>query len=57
MPPAKPVGGATGLAPGGHQTVTPNLAAGNYGLLCFVLDAKDGKPHVAHGMVKDIKVS
>jgi len=55
-PPAKPMGGATMIAPGGHQTVSVVFAAGNYGLICFVPDAKDGKPHVEHGMVKDVKV-
>lgn len=35
------------------KLVTP----GDYGLICFVPDAKDGKPHLVHGMVKTIKVS
>lgn len=35
------------------KLVTP----GDYGLMCFVADAKDGKPHLVHGMVKTIKVS
>jgi len=25
-------------------------------LICFVPDAKDGKPHLAHGMVKQFSV-
>jgi hypothetical protein len=33
-----------------------DLASGNYGLICFVPDAKDGKPHLAHGMMQDFKV-
>jgi len=56
MPPAKPLGGATGLAPGGHMTMPVTLAAGNYALICFLPDAKDGKEHFRHGMVKDVKV-
>jgi hypothetical protein len=57
MPPARPMGGATGLAPGGQETVTLTLAAGSYGLICFWPDAKDGKEHFRHGMLKDVKVS
>jgi uncharacterized cupredoxin-like copper-binding protein len=56
MPPLKPLGGATTLMPGGHETITLNLVAGNYGLFCFVPDAKDGKGHVMHGMVKQLTV-
>ena len=33
-----------------------DLEPGEYGLFCFLPDAKDGKPHVAHGMVKQITV-
>ena len=56
-PPAKPMGGATALGPGAHQTIQVTLPAGNYGLICFLPDAKDGKPHAVHGMAKDLKVS
>jgi hypothetical protein len=56
MPPAKPLGGATGLMPGGHETITVTLAKGNYGLYCFLPDAKDGKEHAMHGMVKQVTV-
>ena len=56
-PPGKPLGGTTGIAPGGHGTITVDLAAGDYGLICFVPDAKDGKPHVAHGMTQEFKIS
>jgi len=30
---------------------------GDYGLICFVPDAKDRKPYLAHGMMKNLKVS
>jgi len=33
-----------------------DLAPGEYGLLCFLPDAKDGKPHFVHGMHKQITV-
>ena len=55
-PPAKPVGGATALGPGAAAVIAVNLAAGNYALVCFIPDAKDGKDHVLHGMVKDLVV-
>ena len=56
-PPARPLGGSTGLAPGGHVVISLNLTPGNYGLWCFFPDAKDGKGHVAHGMIKDLTVN
>ena len=57
-PPAEPMGGVAGLATGGHAYFPAQLeAGGNYALLCFLPDAKDGKPHVMHGMVKEFKVS
>ncbi len=57
LPPIRPLGGATALAPGASETIAVTLAAGDYGLWCFVPDAKDGKDHVLHGMVKDLKIS
>ena len=33
-----------------------DLESGEYGILCFLPDAKDGKPHVAHGMLRQISV-
>lgn len=56
MPPVRPLGGATALAPGASEVIAVNLVAGNYGLWCF-LPGPDGKDHVLHGMVKDLKVS
>jgi len=56
MPPAKPIGGATALAPGASEEITVTLTPGNYGLFCF-LPAPDGKDHVLHGMVKDLTIS
>jgi hypothetical protein len=55
-PPGMPVGGVGVIDPGASGTFTADLAPGGYGLICFVPDAKDGKPHLAHGMVKDFKV-
>jgi len=56
-PPAEPLGGVTMLENGGSGSFTADLSAGDYGLICFVPDAKDGKPHLAHGMMKTITVN
>lgn len=50
-PPARYLGGTVALAPSGESLVEADLAPGNYVLICYIPDAKDGKPHVAHGMV------
>jgi uncharacterized cupredoxin-like copper-binding protein len=55
-PPATPVGGVTGIAPGGENQITVSLTPGRYAIVCFVADAADGKPHVAHGMVQEVAV-
>jgi hypothetical protein len=56
-PPAEALGGVVFLDKGGRGTFEVELTPGEYGLICFVPDAKDGKPHLAHGMAKTIKVS
>jgi uncharacterized cupredoxin-like copper-binding protein len=50
-PPATFLGGVSPLAPGHDNELNLALTPGTYVMLCFVPDAKDGKPHVAHGMV------
>jgi hypothetical protein len=55
-PPAEPLGGVTFLDKGARGSFTADVSAGEYGLICFVPDAKDGKPHFVHGMMKTIKV-
>jgi hypothetical protein len=57
VPPAHAMGGVAFIAPGSHVFMPVDLPAGNYMLICFVPDAKDGKPHFMHGMAKEIKVS
>ena len=54
--PAIPSGGVVGLSKGLHAFFTANLDAGDYVLVCFLQDAKDGKPHFAHGMLQEFKV-
>ncbi|MGH7508455.1 MAG: hypothetical protein ACREMZ_03165 [Gemmatimonadales bacterium] len=55
-PPAEPVGGVVYLDKGARGTFTADLTAGEYGLICFVPDTKDGKPHLVHGMMQNIRV-
>ncbi len=55
-PPATPIGGTVGLNQGLTNYVHLDLEPGEYGLFCFLPDAKDAKPHVAHGMIKQITV-
>lgn len=55
-PPGRPVGGTTAIRAGGVNYVTADFEAGEYALLCFIPDARDGKPHVAHGMVRQVTV-
>jgi len=56
-PPAMPLGGISGLDVGGSQYFTADFTPGNYALVCFLPDAKDGKPHFAHGMIQQITVN
>ncbi len=45
------------LAPNQRMSMITKLAAGHYGLLCFIPAPEDGAPHVAHGMIKVFDVS
>lgn len=56
LPPAAPMGGTVGLSEGRTNYVHVDLEPGEYALLCFLPDAKDGQPHVRHGMMKQITV-
>lgn len=55
-PPVMPAGGVVGLNPGEENVLIADLEPGEYGLYCFLPDAKDGKEHVDHGMFKQITV-
>ncbi len=55
-PPAMPLGGITGIEPGGSQKVVVDLEPGTYAWYCFVPDAKDGREHIHHGMIKQFTV-
>jgi len=56
-PPGSPVAGISPEAPGNENTLVLTLTAGEYALLCFMPDSRDGKPHVAHGMVYNFSVT
>jgi hypothetical protein len=55
-PPVLPIGGLTPISPGTEANITVDLAPGEYGLYCFVPDARDGQSHVVHGMMRQITV-
>jgi len=55
-PPALPLGGVAVIEHGDSGVFTADLTPGEYGMICFVPDAKDGKPHLMHGMIKQITV-
>ena len=56
-PPGTIHGGLSGIMPGAHSFIEVDLPPGEYGLLCFLPDAKDGKPHFVHGMAKQTTVA
>jgi uncharacterized cupredoxin-like copper-binding protein len=57
LPTGRWLGGVATLDPGARAQFAATFAPGNYLLLCFWPDAKDGKPHLVHGMAKQISVS
>ena len=55
--PGQFIGGMSPLAPGDVGDFSMRFEPGTYGFLCFIPDAGDGKPHVAHGMMQTVTVS
>lgn len=55
-PPGEAMGGITAMLPGVVNLLELNLTPGEYALICFLPDAKDGQPHLAHGMMKQMSV-
>jgi hypothetical protein len=49
-------GGISAIMPGTVAYVPVDLPAGDYALVCFIPDVKDGKAHYVHGMAKRIKI-
>ena len=56
-PPGRPMGGIPGFMKGKNAYFDVDLTPGDYGMICFIPDSKDGKMHVEHGMVTQFKVS
>lgn len=56
-PPAAPLGGVSAMSGGMASFYEVDLKPGEYAIVCFLQDAKDGKPHFAHGMIQQIKVT
>lgn len=50
------VGGPNNVEPGQSVTATVHLEEGEYGVVCFIPDDKDGKTHAEHGMIGEVKV-
>jgi len=55
--PGELLGGVSAIAPGRQATVTADFEPGDYALLCLIPDAGDGRPHVQHGMIREIRIS
>jgi uncharacterized cupredoxin-like copper-binding protein len=55
-PPAEFIGGVSPIAPGGSNALALSLQPGHYAMLCFLPDARDHAPHIAHGMVEEFVV-
>ena len=55
-PPGKPIGGVPAFMKGKNTFFEANLEPGEYGMICFIPDAKDGKPHMQHGMTQQFKI-
>ena len=56
-PPGSGVGGAIVGMTGAPLFFTMDFTPGEYALICFIPDAKDGKPHFVHGMMHTFTVS
>jgi hypothetical protein len=56
-PPITAVGGVPAFRPGQEAVMHVDLTPGEYVALCFVPDATDGLPHVAHGMALPFQIS
>jgi len=55
-PPGMPVGGVEFLDQGAGGVFPVDLGPTDYGFICFVPDAKDGKRHFLHGMMTQFTV-
>jgi hypothetical protein len=56
-PPMIAAGGVPAIRPGQEAVMHVDLAPGDYVALCFLPDAGDGAPHLAHGMALPFTIS
>jgi hypothetical protein len=56
-PPGSTLGGAAPMMPGQVEYIPLDLTAGNYALLCFVVDPASHMPHLAKGMALPFTIS
>lgn len=55
-PPFTPAGGVAVLAPGMEAYFETDLTPGDYALVCMAT-AQDGRTHIEHGMMQQIRVN
>jgi hypothetical protein len=55
-PPGMPIGGVTGMGKGEFNDISLTLEPGEYALICFLPDFKDGKPRYVYGMIRQVTV-
>lgn len=55
-PPGEPLGGIYALRAGEHGWFTVQLIPAEYAFICFLPDEHDGRPHHAHGQIREFRV-
>lgn len=55
-PPGNALGGTSAQLPGTTVQFVAEFTPGKYVMMCVIADAKDGKPHLAHGMMKEFTI-
>jgi hypothetical protein len=56
-PPGEGLGGVAAVVAGVPNYFSADLTPGNYVLICFLPDAKDGKPHFTKGMIQVVSIT
>jgi hypothetical protein len=54
--PGEPLGGIYALPAGAHAWFTVSITPGDYAFICFLPDDHDGRPHHAHGQIREFSV-
>jgi hypothetical protein len=55
-PPGEQLGGVATMRPDQRAFVSVDFTPGEYLLLCFSPDVRDGRSHIAHGMMRQVTV-